>query len=47
LIAGAKVQLFFEPTKYFQNFFKKKAKIAQNSIENGDFRPHSLDYYAI
>ena len=42
LIAGAKVQLFFEPTKYFPNFFKKKAKIARKHIENGDFRPHSL-----
>ena len=41
LIAGAKVQLFFEPTKYFPNFFKKKAKIARKHIENGDFRPHS------
>ena len=33
LIAGAKVRLFFEPTKYLANFFRKKLFKSYNLIQ--------------
>jgi len=38
LIAGAKVHTFFEPTKYFPNFFQKTIKKAPKQPKTDLFK---------